>query len=62
MFRCAYPSPRHRAFVIRSNKLGNIKEALVHYNKFLELDDGSNDARSFQARERAKTLDRRLKR
>jgi tetratricopeptide (TPR) repeat protein len=44
------------------DKLGNIKEALVHYNKFLELDDGSNDARSFQARERAKTLGRRLKR
>jgi tetratricopeptide (TPR) repeat protein len=44
------------------DKLGNAKEALVHYNKFLELDDGSNDARSFQARERARTLDRRLKR
>jgi len=44
------------------DKLGNAREALVHYNKFLELDDGSNDARSFQARERARTLDRRLKR
>ena len=44
------------------DKLGNEKEALVQYNKFLELDDGSNDARSFQARERARTLDRRLKR
>ena len=44
------------------DKLGNVKEALVQYNKFLELDDGSNDARSFQARERAKTLERRLKR
>jgi len=44
------------------DKLGNAKEALVHYNKFLELDDGSNDVRSFQARERARTLDRRLKR
>jgi Flp pilus assembly protein TadD len=44
------------------DKLGNAKEALVHYNKFLQLDDGSNDARSFQARERARTLDRRLKR
>jgi tetratricopeptide (TPR) repeat protein len=44
------------------DKLGNAKEALVHYNKFLELDDGSNDARSFQARERARTLGRRLKR
>ena len=44
------------------DKLGNAKEALVHYNKFLELDDGSNDTRSFQARERARTIDRRLKR
>jgi tetratricopeptide (TPR) repeat protein len=44
------------------DKLGNAKEALVHYNKFLELDDGSSDPRSFQARERAKTLERRLKR
>jgi tetratricopeptide (TPR) repeat protein len=44
------------------DKLGNAKEALVQYNKFLELDDGSNDARSFQARERGKTLERRLKR
>ena len=44
------------------DKLGNAKEALVQYNKFLELDDGSNDTRSFQARERAKTLERRLKR
>ena len=44
------------------DNLGNAKEALVHYNKFLEFDDGSNDTRSFQARQRAQTLDRRLKR
>jgi tetratricopeptide (TPR) repeat protein len=44
------------------DKLGNVKEAVVHYNKFLQLDDGSNDVRSFQARERARTLERRLKR
>jgi tetratricopeptide (TPR) repeat protein len=44
------------------DKLGNIKEALLHYNKFLELDDGSSDTRSFQARQRAKTLESRLKR
>ncbi len=41
--------------------LGNAKEAIVQYNKFLELDDGSNDARSFQARQRARTLERRQK-
>ena len=44
------------------DNLGNAKEATVQYNKFLELDDGSSDARSFQARQRAKTLERRLKR
>lgn len=44
------------------DNLGNSKEAVLHYNKFLELDDGSNDARSFQARQRALTLERRLKR
>ena len=44
------------------DKLGNLKEAALHYNKFLELDDGSNDARSFQARQRVQTLERRLKR
>jgi len=44
------------------DNLGNEKDALVQYNKFLELDDGSNDIRSFQARERARTLERRLKR
>ena len=43
------------------DKLGNAKEAAVHYNTFLELDDGSNDARSFQARQRVKTLQRHLK-
>jgi tetratricopeptide (TPR) repeat protein len=44
------------------DKLGNAKEVVVQYNQFLELDDGSNDPRSFQARERARTLERRLKR
>ena len=43
------------------DNLGNAKEAALHYNKFLEFDDGSNDARSFQARQRARTLERRLK-
>lgn len=43
------------------DKLGNLKEALLHYNRFLEYDDGSNDPRSFQTRQRVKTLERRLK-
>ena len=52
----------HFVFATCLDKLGNAKEAIVQYNKFLELDDGSSDARSFQARQRAKTLERRLKR
>jgi tetratricopeptide (TPR) repeat protein len=44
------------------DNLGNAKDAIVQYNKFLELDDRSNDARSFQARQRARTLERRQKR
>jgi tetratricopeptide (TPR) repeat protein len=43
------------------DKLGNLKEALVHYNRFLALDDGSSDVRSFQARQRAKALEARLR-
>jgi tetratricopeptide (TPR) repeat protein len=43
------------------DKLGRAKEAILHYNKYLEYDDGSSDVRSFQARQRAKTLERRLK-
>jgi tetratricopeptide (TPR) repeat protein len=43
------------------DKLENFKEALVHYNKFLEYDDGSNDPRSFQTRQRVKTLEKRFK-
>ena len=44
------------------DKLGNVSDALLHYNKFLEYDDGSSDARSFQARQRARILEGRLKR
>ena len=57
------PSEALPHFVLATcwDNLGNAKEAIVHYNKFLELDDGSNDARSFQARQRARTLERRLK-
>src|SRR5262249_41431782 len=39
--------------------LGNAKEAIVQYNKFLELDDGSHDARYFQARKRRRPPQRR---
>ena len=43
------------------DKLGNARQALLNYNQFLEFDDGSSDARSFQARQRATFLERRLK-
>jgi tetratricopeptide (TPR) repeat protein len=43
------------------DKLGKDKEALVHYNRFLALDDGASDVRSFQARQRAKALEARIK-
>ena len=43
------------------DRLQKPREALLNYNKFLSLDDGSNDARSFQARQRARILEQRLK-
>lgn len=48
-------------FVLAScyEKLKNFKDAVINYNKFLEYDDGSNDARSFQARQRVRILGRR---
>ncbi|MBI4474524.1 MAG: tetratricopeptide repeat protein [Acidobacteria bacterium] len=57
------PGQAFAHFLLASShdKLGNIKDAALHYNKFLALDDGSNDIRSFQARQRLKTLERRLK-
>ncbi len=41
------------------DKLGNVPQALLNYNKFIEFDDGSDDPRSFQVRQRAKALARR---
>ena len=50
-------------FVLAScyEKLGNFKDAVLNYNKFLEYDDGSSDPRSFQARQRVRILGRRVK-
>jgi superkiller protein 3 len=42
------------------DKLGQKKEALEAYRKFLELDRGQDDRESFQARQRAKLLEREL--
>jgi tetratricopeptide (TPR) repeat protein len=57
------PRDAYAYFVLATcyERLEKLKQALLNYNKFLEFDDGSNDPRSFQARERAKTLERRLK-
>jgi tetratricopeptide (TPR) repeat protein len=42
------------------DKLGDYQQALLHYNLFLEFDDGSDDARSFQVTQRAQSLTRVL--
>ena len=42
------------------DKLGDYEKALLHYNQFLELDDGTDDARSFQVTQRAQSLARVL--
>jgi len=52
----------HFLLAISLDRLGNAKEALYHYNKFLEIDRGADDVRSFQARQRIKALEERLKR
>lgn len=51
----------HFVLAICYEKLENVNDALLHYNKFLEYDDGSSDARSFQARQRARILTERAK-
>jgi len=51
----------HFVLAICFDKLGNSNEALLHYNRFLEYDDGSSDARSFQARQRARILEERVR-
>jgi tetratricopeptide (TPR) repeat protein len=51
----------HFVLAICFEKLGNVESALLHYNKFLEFDDGTSDPRSFQARQRARILEERLR-
>ena len=51
----------HFVLAICYEKLANVDDALLHYTKFLEYDDGSSDARSFQARQRARILEERLR-
>ncbi len=54
-------APSHFALATCFDNLGNFEKALLHYNRFTELDDGSDDVRSFQVRQRAKALRLRLK-
>ena len=53
-------APSHFGVATCFDNLGNFQKALLHYNRFIELDDGSNDVRSFQVRQRAKVLRARL--
>ena len=49
-------APSHFAIATSYDNLRDFEKALLHYNKFTELDDGSNDVRSFQVRQRIKVL------
>jgi tetratricopeptide (TPR) repeat protein len=46
---------------IAFDKLDAVENALLHYRRFLELDQGKSDKQSFQARERIKVLEKRRK-
>ncbi len=52
--------PSHYALATCFDKLGDWERASLHYNKFTEFDDGSDDVRSFQVRQRLKALKKRL--
>lgn len=43
------------------DKLNDVENAFAHYQKFLTLDQGKSDKQGFQARERMKVLEKRLK-
>jgi tetratricopeptide (TPR) repeat protein len=43
------------------DKLNDVEKASEHYQKFLELDQGKSDKQDFQAKERLKVLEKRLK-
>jgi tetratricopeptide (TPR) repeat protein len=46
---------------IAYDKLGDVENAFLHYQRFLALDQGKSDKQSFQARERMKVLEKRRK-
>ena len=47
---------------IAYDKLDDYPNALIHYQKFLDLDRGKTDKQGFQARERMKVLEKKVKR
>ena len=49
-------APSHYALATSHDRMRNYALALVHYNKFLEFDDGSDDVRTFQVEQRIKAL------
>jgi tetratricopeptide (TPR) repeat protein len=53
-------APSHFAVALCFDNLGDFERALAHYNRFVELDDGSDDVRSFQVRQRVESLERIL--
>jgi protein O-GlcNAc transferase len=46
---------------IAFDKLNDVENAFAHYQKFVELDLGKSDKQDFQARERMKVLEKRIK-
>ena len=56
------PDDAHSHFLLATalDRMQNAEQALLHYNRFLELDDGTDDVRTFQVRQRAELLERLL--
>lgn len=50
-------APSHFGLALSFDKIGDYEQALLHYNKFIELDDGRDDVRSFQVRQRAQSIE-----
>jgi tetratricopeptide (TPR) repeat protein len=46
---------------IAFDKVNDVENAFAHYQKFVELDSGKSDKQDFQARERMKVLEKRIK-
>ena len=53
-------APSQFALALCYDNLGQFERALVHYNMFMELDDGSDDVRSFQVGQRVESIERYL--